>query len=67
MKTKIKDTGKDYTIEMYVERREDLDITQPKPIKDTRPIIGYRPKDVPVKTFVPTATQNRFATFTRQP
>ena len=46
MKTQIKDTGKDYIIEMYVERKDDLDITQPRPHGNDKPIIGYKPKSV---------------------
>ena len=58
---KIIDNGKDYLIEMYVEKKEDLDVTQPKP--HAKPVIGYRPKGVTLADFMPKSG----ATFMRQP
>ena len=81
-KTGIKDNGKDYLIEMYVERQDDLDITQRKQddtwteVKqkrsgDSKAGHSWGPQKACLGDFMHVDVKNKFEplteTFTRQP
>ena len=72
LQTDIIDNGKDYLSEMYVEKGEqDIDVTQPVPHGNAKPIIGYRPKGATLLDYMPKCctveTHNRFSPSLRHP
>ena len=54
-------------LKQQLEKKDDLDATQPKPHGQTNPVIGYRPKGVAIADFMPIEIKIRFAPFRRRP